>query len=183
MLIICLLLYFSIFQCRERIKYGPYDLPWCVATGLHRGVSESNEPERRILHAKVSTPLGESSESPFRGRSRDLYALAKYLGLDQLQSDLERKGWDIGPQILSSDNTGVVCKFVRHKEFRFILDKETRETVWFSLHGVQTTKDSSAPKLGVGQECVYDLQITRKGKRPNSTRAANVRTLEGDIMI
>ncbi|CAB9497040.1 expressed unknown protein [Seminavis robusta] len=116
--------------------------------------------------------------------SRELYALAAYLGLVQFQGMIEKNNWDtdrIGNVAnvgdVSKDHQGVVYKFVRWKGWGYILDKETRKQVWF--HKDWVVQSAQGPTFQVGEECLYDATMTGRGKRPNDPKAVNIRTLSG----
>ncbi|KAL7562878.1 hypothetical protein ACA910_000254 [Epithemia clementina (nom. ined.)] len=82
-------------------------------------------------------------------------------------------------ETVSTGNHGVIRMYHRWKGFGFILDKDTRQDFWFSSYNVIQSKES-LHKLGVGAECLFDVEIRRKGRRPNTPVAVNVRTLSGE---
>ncbi len=78
-------------------------------------------------------------------------------------------------------STGVVFQYVRRKGFGFILDQETRTQIWFHKSKIHTSADRTEEHQGfaVGEECLFDKSIKRSGKKPGSTHAVNIRTLQG----
>ena len=73
---------------------------------------------------------------------------------------------------------GLVMSYIRHKGFGFILDKDTRTKIWFHHSKLRTAADASQC-FGVGQRCLFDKQIKWSGKKPGSTHAISIRTIDG----
>lgn len=121
------------------------------------------------------------SDTIYQRRSRDLYELATYFGLDSLAEKIKSLGWstEIKGEVVSTNNQGVIVKLVPWKGFGFVLDKVTREQVWFQMNAVHTS-DNSKEEFCVGQECRYDVHVRRKGRKPNQKSARNIVTLSGD---
>lgn len=83
---------------------------------------------------------------------------------------------------ISSDNHGIVSRFIRQKGYGFILDLKTKENYCFSTYCIvqqQPTELDKENEFNVGQQVLFDIKITQKGRRPNDPSAVNVRTIEG----
>ncbi len=71
--------------------------------------------------------------------------------------------------------------FIAHKGFGFILDKDTREKVWFHKSSILQSMNGLPFERGV--ECIFEKVISTKGNKPGSLIAKNIRTLDGACFI
>lgn len=129
-----------------------------------------------------------------------LEGLADLFGLSQLTNDIHKEQarvrakfdeFDVGKNlarmqttispslVTSKDNIGVVLKFISFREFGFILDKDTRHEIWFHKSSIVQDDEEGDFTFAVGEEVLYDIQISKRGKKPGLPKAINIRPLHG----
>ena len=73
----------------------------------------------------------------------------------------------------------MVYKFVIFIQYSYILDKDTRNLIWFHVSKVVEDEENGDTQFCVGEEVYFDIQISTRGKKPGSPKAINIRIMNG----